>query len=130
MVIDTSALLAILKVEPEAPALIALLSQLGPNTPPPETSQPGARCNNVSMDPKSLFTAMRRAWKLRVAGWSRPWRAFGGLDTYFLNPAHSFSLAKGLHGTIHGSTKLLRQNPHMGFEQNCAVITTRHILNL
>jgi uncharacterized protein with PIN domain len=34
MVIDTSALLAILKVEPEAPALIALLSQLGPNTPP------------------------------------------------------------------------------------------------
>jgi ribonuclease VapC len=30
MVIDTSALLAILKVEPEAPALITLLSQTGP----------------------------------------------------------------------------------------------------
>jgi len=30
MVIDTSALLAIFKVEPEAPALIALISQAGP----------------------------------------------------------------------------------------------------
>jgi cysteine desulfurase len=48
-----------------------------PNNPP-ATSQSGARCSSWSSTPSSLLTAMRRAWKLRVAGWMRPRRALGG----------------------------------------------------